>query len=594
MSEIFKTFNKDDVSKRDFKAHKKYSLTLTGFSASYRPDQPIEFGNPKGNVVPSVYGYVGKADRFTEFNSGSEDINSIVAIPSRSIWDSLWHMYYRDWPEPGKVFCTKGDSREHRELYDTAYVISVPHYLYGEGIMPGSVEISCSSTPAGENVKLMDDKFGNLYNIAYATTSGATLSDEVPPKKGEVLYLPFKDLTPYQYMPAYGYGFLNEQVFSGSIRDYGMYETTIHSNRVKAVTGSYYGTGIEFTGMYGTSSTIPTDLDSAKYVDSWSYATIEQTNNKNSGGHLEFVESEDFAISCYIKITSSQLDTDHANNTIFSPVLTATSQSFQMSQMGSQSYFANLSIASNKVKARRRDGQGQTSVLTSTTSINDNKWHHILYQKSGSALELWIDYSKESTATHVDLGQITPHKQFGLGAQLANVEGPLDTYTNERPKELHINRALRGSIDEFRIYSGSLTAAQINYMSSSNGTGLNHWGNVFYEHGQIVLTHPSSAYITQAPEKGQVTFKGTTKITENLYSCNIKANEFNQTLNPSTIADTKTKELHTYTSTDVWNPFVTKIGLYNDEGQLLVIGSLAQPIFKMPEYDMTFVVRFDT
>jgi len=586
MSEVFKTFNKDDVSKRDFKAHKQYTLTMANFSASYRPDQPMEFGNPQASVVPTLYGYVGKADRFTEFNSGSEDLNSISPIPSRSIWDNLWHMYYRNWPEPGKVFCTSGDSREQRELYDTAYVISVPHYMYGDGIHPGTVDISFPSTPSGQTINLTDDKFGNLYNTAYASSSGDAIDASIPPN-GTVLYLPFKDLTPYQYMPAYAKTFLDNQLPLGTIKDYGMFENTIRSNRVKVITGSAYGTGIEFTGQYGSASAIPTDDTSAQTKESWSYATISPSTVIAPGGPLDFIENEDFAISFYLNVpTAQQYDLDDNFNYIFST----------KDDLNSYSFFASIAFnnSTKKIVAKRRDGNSQTSICTSTTSVNDGKYHHILYQKTGSTLQLYIDHNLESSANHTDAGQIRNNQTFTLGANISQVEGVLDASTNTRPVHEHINQVFRGSLDEFRIYSGSLTSAQVNYMGTSTGTGQNHWGNVFYSHGQIVLTHPSSAYTAKAPEQGTVTFRGTSKITENIYTCNIKANEYNQTLNPSTVENHKTKELYEFTNTDVWNPYITRIGLYNDEGQLLVIGSLSQPMQKIPEYDMTFVVRFDT
>jgi len=544
------------------------------------------FGNPQVSVVPTLYGYVGKADRFTEFTSGSEDLNSIAPIPSRSIWDNLWHMYYRNWPEPSKVFCTSGDSREHRELYDTAYVISVPHYMYGDGIHPGTVDISFPSTPTGQTINLTDDKFGNLYNNAYASSSGVSLDASIPPN-GTVLYLPFKDLTTNQYMPAYGKGFLDTQVASGNIKDYGKFETTIQSNRIKVITGSAYGTGIEFTGQYGSASAIPADDTSAQTKESWSYATISPTAIPAPGGHLDFIENEDFAISFYVNVPSAQqYDIDNNFNYIFSTKDDLTSYSF----------FASIAFnnSTKKIVAKRRDGHGQTSICTSTTSVNDGNWHHILYQKTGNSLQLYVDQSLESSATHADVGQIRNNQTFILGANVSEVEGALDLSTNTRPVYDHIKQVFRGSLDEFRIYSGSLTSAQVNYMGTSKGTGQNHWGNVFYSHGQIVLTHPSSAYTAKGPEKATVTFRGTSKITENIYTCDIKANEYNQTLNPSTIENHKTKELYHFTNTDVWNPYITKIGLYNDEGQLLVIGSLSQPMQKIPEYDMTFVVRFDT
>jgi hypothetical protein len=40
-------------------------------------------------------------------------------------------------------------------------------------------------------------------------------------------------------------------------------------------------------------------------------------------------------------------------------------------------------------------------------------------------------------------------------------------------------------------------------------------------------------------------------------------------------------------------PYITTIGLYDDAGQLLAIGKLAQPIRKRNDVDMNFVIRVD-
>ena len=191
-------------------------------------------------------------------------------------------------------------------------------------------------------------------------------------------------------------------------------------------------------------------------------------------------------------------------------------------------------------------------------------------------------------------GQIRNQNPIILGGQQYSLEGITNPTTNTRPSEFYMTRPFGGQMDEFRIYNGSLSNTQINYMSASSGTGQNHWGNVFYEHGQIVLTHPSSSYISKAPRTANVRFRNTTRITENLFTCEARASEYNQTFNPSTISNHKTKELHKYTNSNNWTPYITRIGLYNDAGELLVIGSLAQPIQKMVDYDMSFVVRFDT
>ena len=40
-------------------------------------------------------------------------------------------------------------------------------------------------------------------------------------------------------------------------------------------------------------------------------------------------------------------------------------------------------------------------------------------------------------------------------------------------------------------------------------------------------------------------------------------------------------------------PYITTIGLYNDSGELLAIGKLAQPIKKRDDVDMNFLIRID-
>jgi len=41
-------------------------------------------------------------------------------------------------------------------------------------------------------------------------------------------------------------------------------------------------------------------------------------------------------------------------------------------------------------------------------------------------------------------------------------------------------------------------------------------------------------------------------------------------------------------------PFVTTIGLYDDDNNMIAIAKLPKPIKKLPDYDVNFIVRFDT
>jgi hypothetical protein len=41
-------------------------------------------------------------------------------------------------------------------------------------------------------------------------------------------------------------------------------------------------------------------------------------------------------------------------------------------------------------------------------------------------------------------------------------------------------------------------------------------------------------------------------------------------------------------------PYITTIGLYDDNGDMVAIAKLPQPIKNLPDYDLNFLIRFDT
>jgi hypothetical protein len=48
-----------------------------------------------------------------------------------------------------------------------------------------------------------------------------------------------------------------------------------------------------------------------------------------------------------------------------------------------------------------------------------------------------------------------------------------------------------------------------------------------------------------------------------------------------------------FVSSSDFKPYITTVGLYDDYGNLLVIGKLGQPIRTPNNTDTTFIVRFD-
>ena len=113
-------------------------------------------------------------------------------------------------------------------------------------------------------------------------------------------------------------------------------------------------------------------------------------------------------------------------------------------------------------------------------------------------------------------------------------------------------------------------------------------GNVFYTHGIIVLHSGADNYF----ETCNLTFKNTHVIEEHEYMCNASKNEFNASTNHSVISSSGV--MHGFVSSSAWNPYVTTVGLYDDDNNLLVVGKLGQPIKKSEKYDTSYVIRFDT
>ena len=52
--------------------------------------------------------------------------------------------------------------------------------------------------------------------------------------------------------------------------------------------------------------------------------------------------------------------------------------------------------------------------------------------------------------------------------------------------------------------------------------------------------------------------------------------------------------LANFATGSLWKPYVTTVGLYNENNELLVVGKLGQPLRASDETDTTIVLRWDT
>jgi len=96
--------------------------------------------------------------------------------------------------------------------------------------------------------------------------------------------------------------------------------------------------------------------------------------------------------------------------------------------------------------------------------------------------------------------------------------------------------------------------------------------------------------ITVGPNK--LSFKNKYTVYENEIICTVGENEFNMTQNP-TITTDDSGSLRDFATGSIFKPYITTVGLYNDNNELLLVGKFAQPLPMSDITDTTFVVRYD-
>jgi hypothetical protein len=118
-------------------------------------------------------------------------------------------------------------------------------------------------------------------------------------------------------------------------------------------------------------------------------------------------------------------------------------------------------------------------------------------------------------------------------------------------------------------------------------------GNIIYQHGIAIFTNqnlPLSSITTLA--NTTCSFQSTVTIYETQYKCTISENESNYSLNPSLNAGLDGL-LNTFATASFFSPYITTVGLYNDEQELVAVAKLAQPVPTSATTDMSIIVNLD-
>jgi hypothetical protein len=131
-------------------------------------------------------------------------------------------------------------------------------------------------------------------------------------------------------------------------------------------------------------------------------------------------------------------------------------------------------------------------------------------------------------------------------------------------------------------------------------SGSTYIGNIIYEHGIVVLTggERTRSYwdeeIATFVNNSNITcsFSSSYTIYETQYKCTIGESEYNFTQNPSVISGSNGTPWGFATSAS-FAPYITTVGLYNDQRDLIAVGKLAQPLPTSKTTDTTILINID-
>ena len=196
------------------------------------------------------------------------------------------------------------------------------------------------------------------------------------------------------------------------------------------------------------------------------------------------------------------------------------------------------------------------------------------------------------------------------------------------PKTFTLNETSTGSLTIKDDGDGNLYASNAStYVNSSENisSSNNYVGNIFYEHGIVVLTETGSfssgCTYTNLGTNFSASFDSDVTINTMEYECVLKATEWNGTSNPTilktgptvtevgggeyntgkiigsssaaVITDTKIQDEYSRISGSLWTPYVTSVGLFNSDGDLIMTAALPEPLKKSKKRDLIIKVQMD-
>ena len=149
-------------------------------------------------------------------------------------------------------------------------------------------------------------------------------------------------------------------------------------------------------------------------------------------------------------------------------------------------------------------------------------------------------------------------------------------------------------------------------------SGSKKVGDIIYQHGMVIITNKGISgnvgygfvnygsadygvddinFINDFTTSPDITcsFNSSITIYENQYKCNIRENEYNYSQNPTIISSSSNSGVvNDFATGSYFSPYITTVGLYNNNKELLAVAKLAQPLPLSSTTDINIIINLDT
>ena len=142
------------------------------------------------------------------------------------------------------------------------------------------------------------------------------------------------------------------------------------------------------------------------------------------------------------------------------------------------------------------------------------------------------------------------------------------------------------------VLSSSLFNSQTDGGILENGNGSSQMS----PSGQLIDTALTGSEISGNADNlrhrlQNIQFNNTVELNSTIYFCRVNHNDFNYSSNPTYLSSSKirVKEI----SSDEPVSYITTVGLYSENNELLAVGKLSEPLKKTPANEFTIRTRLD-